>query len=138
MPNNASSKLGAGEATFFDTELPLATSQASPAKTPQVGAAQQQIRFCNSFDGVQLAFATVGQVPPLVEVGTWTNHLESDWDSPVWSARLHRLASRKQLLRYDCRGCGMSDRVAADFSFEAMLGDLEAVVDASEKSWLKR
>jgi DNA-binding winged helix-turn-helix (wHTH) protein/pimeloyl-ACP methyl ester carboxylesterase len=120
-----------GRGYIFDAELPMAALSASPAKTGEIGAKQQQIRFCTSFDGVQLAFATVGQGPHLVEVGTWINHLESDWDSPVWSSRLHRLASLNQLLRYDCRGCGMSDHVAADFSFEAMLGDLEAVVDAA-------
>lgn len=68
----------------------------------------------------------------MVEVGTWINHLEADWDSPVWRSRLQALASKNQLIRYDCRGCGLSDRQVPEFSFELALGDLEAVVNAAD------
>lgn len=123
-----------GRGYIFDGLVPVSppavSTPAMPASARQAGAAQQHIQFCTSFDGVQIAYARVGRGPALVEVGTWINHLESDWDSPVWSSRLRRLASCNQLLRFDCRGCGMSDRTAKDFSFGAMLRDLEAVVDA--------
>jgi len=92
----------------------------------------QRIRFCASRDGVRIAFATAGQGPPLVRVNNWFTHLELDWDSPVWRHWSAALSERRMLVRYDPRGSGLSDRDVTDFSLEALLRDLEAVVDALE------
>jgi pimeloyl-ACP methyl ester carboxylesterase/DNA-binding CsgD family transcriptional regulator len=94
-------------------------------------AASQQIRFCTAPDGVRLAYATVGKGPPLVRAAHWMTHLEFDWESPVWRPWLTELARYNTLVRYDQRGCGLSDREVADISFAAWLSDLEAVVDAA-------
>ena len=90
---------------------------------------QQQIRFCKSADGVRLAYATAGKGPPLVKASNWLSHLEYDWQSPVWRPFLEQLASRRTVIRYDERGCGLSDWNAADLSFQSWVRDLEAVVD---------
>lgn len=90
---------------------------------------QQQIRFCKSADGVRLAYATAGKGPPLVKASNWLSHLEYDWQSPVWRPFLEQLASRYTVIRYDERGCGLSDWNAADVSFQSWVRDLEAVVD---------
>lgn len=92
---------------------------------------QQEIRFCMTSDGVSIAYSTVGQGPPLVKAGNWLNHLEYDWQSPVWSHLLHDLAMDFQLVRYDPRGTGLSDWNVDDISFEAWVSDLESVVDAA-------
>jgi pimeloyl-ACP methyl ester carboxylesterase len=63
-------------------------------------------------------------------VATWLAHLELDWESPVWSHWLERLGERHTLVRYDERGCGLSDTAVGDLSVETWIGDLEAVVDA--------
>jgi pimeloyl-ACP methyl ester carboxylesterase/DNA-binding CsgD family transcriptional regulator len=94
-------------------------------------AASQQIRFCTAPDGVRLAYATVGKGPPLVRAAHWMTHLEFDWESPVWRPWLTELARHNTLVRYDQRGCGLSDRDAGDISFAAWLSDLETVVDAA-------
>jgi pimeloyl-ACP methyl ester carboxylesterase len=91
----------------------------------------QQIRFCTAPDGVRIAFATLGEGPPLVKTTNWMSHLEHEWRSPVWSHWLHELARGRTLIRYDQRGNGLSDRDVADISFEAFVRDLETVVDAS-------
>jgi pimeloyl-ACP methyl ester carboxylesterase/DNA-binding CsgD family transcriptional regulator len=91
---------------------------------------KQRIQFCTSRDGVRIAFAKVGQGPPLVRVNNWFTHLEIDWDSPVWRHWLEAFVERRMLIRYDPRGSGLSDRDAADFSLDAWVADLEAVVDA--------
>ena len=70
-----------------------------------------------------------GAGPPLVRAPTWLTHLEFDWESPVWRHWLVGLGEGNTLLRYDERGCGLSDRNAADLSLEARVADLEAVVD---------
>jgi class 3 adenylate cyclase/pimeloyl-ACP methyl ester carboxylesterase len=94
-------------------------------------AMEQQIRFCMAPDGTQIAYATVGQGPPLVKAANWLNHLEYDWESPVWRHMYHGLARDHQLIRYDERGNGLSDWEVEDISFEAFVSDLETVVDAA-------
>ncbi|MBR9988644.1 MAG: alpha/beta fold hydrolase, partial [Gemmatimonadetes bacterium] len=96
---------------------------------PQTGF-QQDIRFAASADGVRLAYATVGAGPPLVKAANWLNHLEFDWESPVWRGLFHELAARRTFIRYDERGSGLSDREPDDMSLNAWVLDLEAVVDA--------
>ena len=90
----------------------------------------QRIRFCTSRDGTRIAFATAGDGPPLVRVNNWFTHLELDWGSPVWRHWSEALVENRTLVRYDPRGSGLSDRDVGDFSFDAMVSDLEAVVDA--------
>ena len=92
---------------------------------------RQEIRYCRAPDGVRLAYAAVGQGPPLVKTANWLNHLEYDWESPVWREFLHGLASRYTLIRYDARGNGMSDWDVPELSLDAWVSDLEAVVDAA-------
>ncbi len=93
-------------------------------------APAQEVTFRRTKDGVSLAVATTGAGLPVIKIGTWLTHVESDWQSPVWSPLLTVLAARFRLIRYDPRGCGLSGRQVADLSFEALVGDLEAVVDA--------
>jgi pimeloyl-ACP methyl ester carboxylesterase len=90
----------------------------------------QQIRFSTSRDVTRLAYATSGEGPPLVKALQWGTHLELDWQTPVWHSWLTALARHHTLIRYDTRGCGLSDRDVDDFSFERHIEDLEAVVDA--------
>lgn len=90
---------------------------------------RQHIHFCIAPGNVRIAYATSGTGPPLVKTAHWLTHLEYDWDSPVWRHWLTALSSRHTLIRYDQRGCGLSDRTVADFSHQAQVADLEAVVD---------
>jgi len=91
----------------------------------------QQIRFCTSRDGTRIAYATCGAGPPLVWAAGWVHHLELDWDSPVRRPWLSLLTRRHTLIRYDWRGCGLSDREGVEFCFKKFVEDLEAVIDAA-------
>ncbi len=91
----------------------------------------QTIRFTRSRDGVRLAYAQSGAGEPLVKAANWLSHLEVDWQSPVWRHWFGFLSSRHTLLRYDARGCGLSDWTVADLSLDAQVADLEAVVEAA-------
>lgn len=90
---------------------------------------EQQIRFCTTSDGVRIAYATAGQGPPLVVVSGWVSHLQLEWNQPDIQAYAERLAEGRLLVRYDKRGTGLSDWEVEDFSLEARLRDLTAVVD---------
>ena len=91
---------------------------------------KRQIRFCTAADGVRIAYETFGKGPPIVRASTWLTHLEFDWQSPIWRHWLEGLAEGCRVVRYDERGCGLSDRAVENFSFQAWVADLEAVVDA--------
>ncbi len=91
----------------------------------------QDIRFCTTSDGVRIAYAVVGSGPPLVRVLGWFTHLELDWQAPWVKALVEELGSRYTYIRYDGRGMGLSDRDVEDFSLDALVRDLAAVVDAT-------
>ncbi|WP_372526404.1 alpha/beta fold hydrolase [Piscinibacter sp.] len=90
---------------------------------------RQSIRFCTAPDGTRIAVASIGSGPPLVRAAHWLSHVEHDLDSPVWRPWLAELSRNHTYIRYDQRGCGLSDPEVTDFSLEATVGDLEAVVD---------
>jgi pimeloyl-ACP methyl ester carboxylesterase/DNA-binding CsgD family transcriptional regulator len=91
----------------------------------------QNIRFCTTSDGVRLAYAVSGAGSPLVMSATWLTHLEHQWHSLAWQPWLDGLSRDHKLLRYDSRGCGLSDRDAGDLSFESWIRDFESVVEAA-------
>src|SRR5262245_2308100 len=107
-----------------------ALSVASAAPPAAAALPAQEVTFCRSSDGVDLAVATAGDGLPVVKTGTWLTHVEYDWQSPIWSPLLQQLVARFRLIRQDPRGCGLSDRNPADISFEGFVRDLEAVADA--------
>lgn len=91
----------------------------------------QHIRFCKARDGVRLAYAVTGEGPPLVRTATWLSHLEYEWQNPIRRPTLDVLSRHFSLVRYDQRGCGLSDWNVQDISFEAWVEDLETVVQAA-------
>lgn len=109
---------------------PRGTPETSP-RPRAAPLATQRVGFCTTADGVRIAYATSGAGPPLVKVGTWLTHLDHDWESPVWRHWWRALSQRNTLVRYDERGCGLSDWDvdAASFTLEAWVRDLETVVD---------
>ena len=88
----------------FAGDVSEAEKSADPA--PPAAAApgpQQEIHFCTAADGVRIAYALAGQGPPLIKCANWLNHVEYDWQSPIWSHLLHALAAEFRLIRYDER-----------------------------------
>lgn len=105
--------------------------EAAPQQRDRALLNAQRIQFCKAADGATIAYATVGAGPPIVKAANWLNHLEYDWDAPIWSPLFRELARDHFFLRYDERGNGLSDWDVADISFEAFVTDLETVVDAA-------
>jgi pimeloyl-ACP methyl ester carboxylesterase/DNA-binding CsgD family transcriptional regulator len=92
---------------------------------------RQELRFCTAPDGVRLAYAKSGHGPAVVKAGHWMTHLERDWTSQVWRHWVAFLSEEHTLVRYDERGCGLSDREYPSLELENWVDDLEAVVDAA-------
>jgi RNA polymerase sigma factor (sigma-70 family) len=79
-----------------------------------------------------LAYAIEGQGPPLVKAGNWMTHLDYERQSPVWRHWVRELSRGHTLIRYDERGCGLSDRhFDGTPTLDTYVGDLAAVVDAA-------
>jgi pimeloyl-ACP methyl ester carboxylesterase len=89
----------------------------------------QSVQYCTTADGAKIAFSVVGKGTPIVRTSHWLTHLEHDLKSPVWRHVIMGLAQHHQLVRYDARGEGMSDRSRIDVGFDTWMPDLEAVVD---------
>ncbi len=91
---------------------------------------QPQIQYVNTSDGVNIACCAIGEGTPLVYASNvwgdvhWYTH-----DDQTRTQVDAMAASGFRIIRYDGRGMGSSDREVTDFSLEARLRDLEAVVD---------
>ena len=101
-----------------------------PGEQVPKAAGDQRITFCRTSDGVSLAVARVGRGMPLVCPPTWGTHLEYDWENPIRAKLWAFLADRFELIRYDGRGFGLSDRNVTEISLATLQCDLEAIVSA--------
>jgi len=91
---------------------------------------EPRIQYAQTADGVSIAFWTLGEGMPLVQMPSFPfSHIQMEWQFPEWRRWYESLAQRRMLVRYDCRGAGLSDRDVSDFSLDAYALDLEAVVD---------
>jgi len=127
-------ELGEGpgpEATALRDELVGALRDVGGMTPSEEGRLEQQIRFCRTADGVTLAYACSGKGPPLVKAANWLTHVDHDWNSSVWRHWLVDLSRRHRLVRYDERGCGLSDWDIEPPTVESWVHDLETVVDAA-------
>jgi DNA-binding SARP family transcriptional activator/pimeloyl-ACP methyl ester carboxylesterase len=127
-------ELGTGpgpEAVALREELLAAHRELDSVTPAEVGRLEQEIRFCRTADDVTLAYACSGSGPPLVKAANWLTHIDHDWHSPVWRHWLLELSRRHRLVRYDERGCGLSDWDIKPPTFDSWVEDLETVVDSA-------
>jgi pimeloyl-ACP methyl ester carboxylesterase/DNA-binding CsgD family transcriptional regulator len=93
---------------------------------------KHETRFCTAPDGVGLAYAIDGEGPPLVKASNWMTHLDYERQSPVWRHWVRELSRGHTLVRFDERGCGLSDReFDSTPTLDTYVGDLTAVVEAA-------
>lgn len=124
---------GLGPPDFLTILTPAPVPEAASVERHQGGTPHQAIRFARADDGISIAWASVGSPdnPPLLKAANWLSHLELDWEAPIWSPLFHELARSFHLVRYDERGCGLSDWDAPEISFEHFVTDLKLVADAA-------
>jgi pimeloyl-ACP methyl ester carboxylesterase/DNA-binding CsgD family transcriptional regulator len=100
-----------------------------PKGVVRKGTMEPRIRYATSSDGASIAFWTLGDGKPLLCLpgGPWC-HVES-WYIPECRRWYERLAQERMLVWHDLRGTGWSEREVSDYSLEALVADVEAVVD---------
>ena len=94
-------------------------------------AKTQEIRYCQTVDGVSLAWSAVGEGSPVVKAPNWVGHLELDWRNPGGTPICTSIAQHHRLIRFDARLNGLSDWEAENCSFERFVDDLETVFNAA-------
>ena len=94
----------------------------------------QRIRYVRTADRVQLAWAEAGTGPVIIKAANWLTHLEYEWESPVWRHWIRFFSDHYRYIRYDERGCGMTDRNLGDLSLERWVADVEDIVAAANLS----
>ena len=114
---------------------PIKVWQWTP-ETPEVRATpdiahQQRVQFCTSEDRTKLAWASVGEGPQILKAPNYMNHIEYEWTSPIQGPWINEIAQISRFVRFDQRGNGLSDWEVETISTDAMIADMEAVVDAS-------
>jgi pimeloyl-ACP methyl ester carboxylesterase/DNA-binding CsgD family transcriptional regulator len=92
---------------------------------------RQRVRYVTASDGTRLAWAESGAGPVVVKAANWLTHLEYEWESPVWKHWIQFFSAHCRLVRYDERGCGMSEWKTGTLSLDQWCADLEAVIDAA-------
>lgn len=92
---------------------------------------RQSIRYLTTSDGIQLAWTASGSGPALVRAANWLTHLQYDLESPVWRHWVRFFERHFSFIRYDERGCGMTQWQVADVSTPRWCEDMEAVIDAA-------
>lgn len=113
----------------FVADVRVESDEQSASRTAPTG--EQSIRFCHARDGTRIGWATLGTGSPLLKAANWMTHLVLERTNPVWAHWLDGLAGNRRLIRYDERGCGMSDWDVTAFDFDAWVDDLETVVEAA-------
>jgi pimeloyl-ACP methyl ester carboxylesterase/DNA-binding CsgD family transcriptional regulator len=86
----------------------------------------------NTSDGTRLAWAESGDGPVLVKAANWLTHLEYEWESPVWKHWIQFLSTHCRLVRYDERGCGMSEWHGGPLTVDRWTADLESIIEAAQ------
>ena len=93
---------------------------------------EPQLAFATSADGTVIAWSSVGVGPALVHLpGVPFSNFEAEWRSPTLREAYSELARDLRFIQFDGRGTGRSQRDVSDLGLEAMLSDIEAVVDAA-------
>jgi class 3 adenylate cyclase len=90
---------------------------------------EPRIQYAQTADGVSIAYWTLGKGKPFVQMPLLTSHIEMEWHFREFRRWYERMAQHGMVVRYDRRGCGLSERDVTDYSLDALVSDLEAVVD---------
>ena len=80
-----------------------------------ISAMEPRIQYAQTKDGVSIAFSTMGDGMPVVQMPASFNHLQLEWQLPEFRTWYERLAETRMLVRYDPRGSGLSERDVTDF-----------------------
>ena len=89
-----------------------------------------EFRFAETSDGVRIAYQRFGSGPSTIVVGEVFNHLAVRWEFPLYRRAFEYMGEYLDVVLYDQRGCGMSDRAEGAMSVQDRVKDISAIVGA--------
>ena len=92
--------------------------------------ADARIRYCTTEDGVRIAYAAHGEGTPLIMCPFFVESFTIAGDLPEYREFIEGLGRGRQLIQYDMRGTGLSQRDVSDFSLDALVRDVRGIVRA--------
>jgi len=101
-----------------------------PTQSTSAGIDEPEVMYCTTADGVRIAYSTYGEGPAMVFIPYFNESFSLQAAVLEEQQFYRRMGEGRMVVRYDGRGTGLSQREAEDFSHEAILRDLEAVVRA--------
>jgi class 3 adenylate cyclase len=91
---------------------------------------EPRIQYAKTSDGVSIAYSVTGEAPPVILTTSFFGdlHLLGQFGTAAreWAGQLAALSWKA--IKYDMRGCGLSDRDCEDLSLDARVRDMEAVI----------
>ncbi|WP_195908449.1 alpha/beta fold hydrolase [Novosphingobium sp. Gsoil 351] len=110
----------------------VGSARSEPNNSTLISAkARERAEFCTSADGTQIAWSAMGEGFPMLQPAVWFHQIDEDWNTVAWGHWTNEAIKRRLLIRSDMRGVGRSDRTPPRWTFEALLEDFTAVVEAS-------
>jgi pimeloyl-ACP methyl ester carboxylesterase len=95
-----------------------------------------RVQYATTADGLSIAFSATGEGTALVHMLPMPfRHVQAVWDVPEERRWMERVGRTRNLVQYDPRGMGLSERAVVGFSLDALVLDIEAVVEPS--IWLR-
>jgi hypothetical protein len=72
---------------------------------------EPRIQYAQAADGASIAYSTLGEGMPWLQTPVAPcGVLQVEWQVPEFRAWYERLARKRMLVQYDCRGTGLSER----------------------------
>jgi pimeloyl-ACP methyl ester carboxylesterase len=115
----------------------MPTIRRANAESAVLSTAEQppyEIRYCRAADGVAIGYSVSGEGYPLFLLPNWMGHLDTDRKNPMLRHYWAELSKRYRVIRFDCRGFGMSDRDVTDFTLDTFAADLQLVANTLKLS----
>jgi pimeloyl-ACP methyl ester carboxylesterase len=91
----------------------------------------RDVQYCTTDDGVTIAYCVTGDGPPLLVCPLLIESFVLDHMLPMFERFIQELGRGRRLIRFDMRGTGLSDRNVRDFSLDALIRDIDAVIKAA-------
>jgi class 3 adenylate cyclase len=92
---------------------------------------EPQVRYCTTSDGVSIAYCMMGEGSPVVFLPAIYFGISLISKVPSFTDFFSELARTHQIIVYDSRGFGLSQRDAGGHSLDDRVRDLDAVVQAA-------
>jgi class 3 adenylate cyclase len=91
---------------------------------------EREVRYCTTEDGVRIAYCVEGDGPPLVVVPQALESFSLTATLEGHERLLKEVSAGRRLIRFDRRGCGLSQRAVTDVTPAAFALDIDSVIAA--------